>query len=74
MEAGDAMPLEDPNLRLYFMFELFKLLRMLRLKKIMISSEVMRRFWEHINVELAPTVKFVIMIRRWHIGLLVSGD
>lgn len=40
----------------------FKLLRLFRIKKIMQTSEVMSRFWERINVEVALTAKFCFMI------------
>ena len=34
MDSGDTQPLDNPNMRLYFILELFKLLRLLRIKKI----------------------------------------
>ena len=60
--AGDSQPLDNPNLRVYFVLELFKLLRLLRIKKIMKSSEIMSRVWERVNVGLALTLKFLFMI------------
>jgi len=53
---------DPPNLRIYFVLELFKLLRLVRIKKIMQTSEVMSSIWERINVEMALTLKFIFMI------------
>ena len=59
---GDTTPLDHSSLRIYFLLELFKLLRLLRIKKIMATSEVMRGLWERINIEIALSMKFIFMI------------
>eukprot|EP00585_Thalassiosira_rotula_P005600 CAMPEP_0196149044 /NCGR_PEP_ID=MMETSP0910-20130528/29000_1 /TAXON_ID=49265 /ORGANISM="Thalassiosira rotula, Strain GSO102" /LENGTH=574 /DNA_ID=CAMNT_0041411893 /DNA_START=89 /DNA_END=1813 /DNA_ORIENTATION=+ len=53
---------ENPNVRFVLVLEGFKLLRLLRIKKIMQTSELMSKFWEGINVEIALTIKFCYMI------------
>lgn len=60
--SGEGEPMDNPNLRLYFFLELFKLLRLARIKKIMYTSELLAKFWERINIELALTIKFMFMI------------
>ena len=59
---GDTTPLDNSSLRIYFLLELFKLLRLARIKKIMATSEVMRGLWERINIEIALSMKFIFMI------------
>ena len=59
---GDTTPLDNSSLRIYFLLELFILLRLVRIKKIMATSEVMRGLWERINIEIALSMKFIFMI------------
>ncbi len=59
---GDSEPLDNPNLRVMFVFELFKLLRLFRIKKIMSTSEVLSQLWERTNVEVALLVKFIFQM------------
>lgn len=61
-EDGSVDVLSDRTLRVFFILDLFKLLRLLRIKPLMASSEVVLRFWEQINIEVALTLKFVFMI------------
>jgi len=59
---------ENPSLRFVLVLEGFKLLRLLRIKKIMQTSELMTKFWERINVEIALTIKFcymIVLISHW---------
>lgn len=62
MKDGDFAVLNDKKLRLFFILDLFKLLRLLRMKPLMESSEFILRFWEQMNIEVALTLKFVFMI------------
>ncbi len=63
INEGNIFVLNDKKLRLFFILDLFKLLRLLRMKPLMQSSEVVQRFWEQIkNVELALTLKFIFTI------------
>ena len=62
IKNGDSEPLGNPNLRVMFVFELFKLLRLFRIKKIMSTSEVLTRLWERTNVEVALLVKFIFQM------------
>eukprot|EP00584_Thalassiosira_punctigera_P010985 CAMPEP_0172545316 /NCGR_PEP_ID=MMETSP1067-20121228/15255_1 /TAXON_ID=265564 ORGANISM="Thalassiosira punctigera, Strain Tpunct2005C2" /NCGR_SAMPLE_ID=MMETSP1067 /ASSEMBLY_ACC=CAM_ASM_000444 /LENGTH=538 /DNA_ID=CAMNT_0013332031 /DNA_START=233 /DNA_END=1850 /DNA_ORIENTATION=- len=58
----DGEVFDNTQMKIFFALELFKLLRLLRIKKIMQTSEVMSRFWERINVQIALTTKFFFMI------------
>ncbi|KAL7549143.1 hypothetical protein ACHAWF_012412 [Thalassiosira exigua] len=60
--GGDVSVLAESNLRAYFILESFKLLRLLRIKRIMMTSEVMTRSWERLNIESTLVLKFVFMI------------
>mmetsp|Transcript_20538 Transcript_20538/g.44575 ORF Transcript_20538/g.44575 Transcript_20538/m.44575 type:complete len:568 (-) Transcript_20538:1001-2704(-) len=62
IDSGATEPLDNGKLRFYFILELFKLLRLVRIKKLMYTSEVMSSIWERINVEIALTMKFVFMM------------
>ena len=61
-EDGDSDVFQDKTLRIFFILDMFKLLRLLRIKPLMASSEIVLRFWEQINIEVALTVKFVFMM------------
>ena len=62
IEGGNTEPLDDRNSRLFFVLEVFKLLRLFRIKKIMIHSEVMSRLWERVNIEITLTCKIIFII------------
>ncbi|KAL7535358.1 hypothetical protein ACHAXR_006440 [Thalassiosira sp. AJA248-18] len=62
LRSGNFEALDNDNTRLYFFLEFFKLLRLFRIKKIMYTSELMSRFWERINIEIALIIKFIFLI------------
>ncbi|KAL3771101.1 hypothetical protein ACHAWU_006478 [Discostella pseudostelligera] len=62
LKEGKVDVLNSRKLRLFFIFDLFKLLRLPRIKPLMASSEFVLRSWEQMNVEVALTVKFIFMI------------
>ena len=62
LKEGNASLLNDEKLRLFFILDFFKLLRLLRMKPLMESSEFVLRFWEQMNVEVALALKFVFII------------
>ena len=62
IEGGNTEPLDDRNSRLFFVLEVFKLLRLFRIKKIMIHSELMSVIWERVNIEITLTCKIIFII------------
>lgn len=60
--VDDADPLDSDLFRGLWVFELFKLLRLMRVKKLMATSPVIQNFWEKINVETMLMFKFLFLI------------
>lgn len=60
--VDDADPLDSDLFRGLWVFELFKLLRLMRVKKLMATSQVIQNFWEKINVETMLMFKFLFLI------------
>jgi hypothetical protein len=60
--VDDADPLDNDLFRGLWVFELFKLLRLMRVKKLMATSQVIQNCWEKINVETMLMFKFLFLI------------
>jgi len=58
----DDDSLENSSSRGYFILQVFKLLRLVRIKHLIITSQLIQSFWEKCNVGVTLALKFVFLI------------
>jgi hypothetical protein len=62
-EQVEAMMEGSPTVhRVLFIFEMFKLLRLVRFKKLITQSLIISRLWEVLNIETTLVLKFMFLI------------